>query len=92
MMNETINQTENTTASILKKWGTIAAIIGIFSGGSATAVFTFATEWVRMNSEPDKVMVAADLTPELLPLINENQDEITDLWDIICQEHPKECE
>ena len=29
--------------------------------------------------------------PELLPLIHENQDDITELRLIICAKHPEEC-
>lgn len=88
----TDTSTEQKASTYLKRWGMIAAVVGIFSGGSAAAVFTFFAEWVEMNSRPGDVVNAADVTPGLLPLIHDNQDQIDWLRDAVCSQHPEECE
>jgi len=76
---------EKEVNSIWKRYSKIAVILAAFSGGSITATLTFATSWVEMNSRPFDVVNAADLTPELLPLINENDDAITEIQDALCE-------
>ena len=75
-----------------KRYLIVAAMVGLLTGGGLVSVLTYATEWVDMNSRPGDVMNSADITPELLPLIHDNQDEISDLWEIICKQHKQECD
>ena len=63
----------------------------IFSGGSVLLVQN-AANWLEMNFRPIDVVNAADLAPELLTQIHDNQDDIDALWEYVCAKHPKECE
>ena len=93
MMADDAPQVEKRARSMLRKWGLIAAIIGVFSGGSAAATAHFFASWVEMNSRPGDIVTAADIAPELMPLIHDNQDDITDIRDLICEHHPAQlCE
>ena len=76
---------EKEVNSIWKRYSKIAIIIAAFSGGSITATLTFATAWVEMNSRPLDVINAADMAPELMPLIYDNQDDITAVMDALCE-------
>jgi len=76
---------EKEVDSLWKRYSKIAVILAAFSGGSITATLTFATKWVEMNSRPYDIVNAADLTPELLPLISDNQDDISDIQEALCE-------
>ena len=75
----------------LKKYSWILVFLAGFSGGSYMTLITFAASWVEMNSRPAEVVDAADLAPGTLKLVHENQDEISELWDVFCDLHPEEC-
>ena len=85
MMNVLQNRSLSDEAqAVLKKWGIVAAIIGIFSGGGAMTVFHFAADWVEMNSRPTDIVN----TINVVPLIS---DDLYTLEDRYCRRFPVDC-
>lgn len=82
---------EQVVQNTWKRYTLIAAVVGALSGGGVTAILTFFTDWVDMNSRPGEIIYAADLAPGLqgtVQVVIEDQEWIID---IICKHHKEEC-